>query len=108
MRSPRPSVPSAVGCELRADPVALWWHLAEQMPPTSPDRCEAQAGLILLAAVAAQTADDPDVIAARLLGAIGWVNSEPRSNSPAARGAGAGITACGHSNGLAAAVTGCR
>ncbi len=62
--------------KLRTDPVALWWYLAERMPPKSPDRCETQAGLILLAVLAAQTADDPDVIVARLLSAIGWINSD--------------------------------
>jgi len=58
------------------DPVALWWHLAERMPPKSPDPCESQAGLILLAALAAQAAEDPDEITARLLSAIGWVNGD--------------------------------
>lgn len=57
---------------LRTDPVALWRHLAERMPPKSPGRCEHQAGLILLTALAAQAADDPDVIVARVLSAIGW------------------------------------
>ena len=38
--------------------------------------CESQAGLILLAALAAQAAEDPDEITARLLSAIGWVNSD--------------------------------
>jgi hypothetical protein len=61
--------------KLRGDPVALWWHLAERMPPTSRDACETQAGLILLLALAAE-ADDPNVITARLLGAIGWVNGD--------------------------------
>jgi hypothetical protein len=61
---------------LLADPVALWWHLAERMPPKSPDPCESQAGLILLAALAAQAAEDPDVTTARLLSAIGWVNGD--------------------------------
>lgn len=62
--------------DLRADSVALWWHLAERMPPKSPDRCEIQAGLILLAVLAAQADGDPDSITARLLGAIGWVNGD--------------------------------
>ncbi len=62
--------------KLRTDPVALWWHLAESMPPESPDRCETQAGLILLAVLATQTADGPDVIVARLLSAIGWINGD--------------------------------
>jgi hypothetical protein len=61
---------------LRTDPVALWWHLAERMPPKSSDPCEAQAGIILLLALAAEAAEDPDVITARLLGAIGWVNGD--------------------------------
>jgi hypothetical protein len=62
--------------ELRTDPVALWWHLAARMPPKSPDHCETQAGLIVLAALAAQTIDEPDVIAAHLLSAIGWINGD--------------------------------
>jgi Plasmid pRiA4b ORF-3-like protein len=62
--------------KLRGDPVSLWWHLAERMPPKSPDPCETQAGLILLLALAAEAAEDPDVITARLLGAIGWVNGD--------------------------------
>jgi hypothetical protein len=62
---------TAGGRKLRADPVALWWHLAERMPVKSPDRCETQAGFIWLLAVAAQ-ANDPDEIVARMLGAIGW------------------------------------
>jgi hypothetical protein len=62
--------------KLRGDPVALWWHLAARMPPKSPDPCETQAGLILLLALAAEAAEDPDVITARLLGAIGWINGD--------------------------------
>lgn len=62
--------------KLRGDPVALWWHLAKRIPPTSRDACETQAGLILLLALAAEAADDPDVITARLLGAVGWVNAD--------------------------------
>ena len=62
--------------KLRGDPVALWWHLAERMPPKSPDPCETQAGRILLLALAAEAAEDPDVITARLLGAIGWVSGD--------------------------------
>lgn len=61
---------------LRTDPVALWWHLAERMPPKSSDRCENQAGLILVAALGAQAPGDPNVIVARLLGAIGWLNGD--------------------------------
>ena len=61
---------------LRTDQVALWWHLAERTPPKSQDPCENQAGLILLAVLAAQSSGDPDVITARLLSAIGWINGD--------------------------------
>ncbi len=59
---------------LRTDPPALWRHLAQRMPPASRDQCETQAGLILLTVIAARAEGDPDVIVARLLSAIGWVN----------------------------------
>jgi hypothetical protein len=64
------------GRALRGDPAGLWWHLAERMPPRSTDRCETQAGLLLLAAVAARVAGDVDAVLARLLGAIGWIHSD--------------------------------
>ena len=54
------------------DPPALWWHLAQRMPPASRDQCETQAGLILLTVIAARAEGDPDVTVARLLNAIGW------------------------------------
>jgi hypothetical protein len=60
---------------VRTDPAALWWHLAQRMPPASRDQCETQAGLILLTVVAARAEGDPDVTVARLLTAIGWVTS---------------------------------
>jgi Plasmid pRiA4b ORF-3-like protein len=63
------------GRALRADPGGLWWHLAERMPLRSADRCEVQAGLLLLAGVAAQVTGDVDAIVARMLGAIGWIAS---------------------------------
>lgn len=59
---------------VRTDPAGLWWHLAQRMPPASRDRCETQAGLILLAVIAARAEGDPDVTIARLLNAIGWVS----------------------------------
>jgi hypothetical protein len=61
------------GLAVRGDPVALWWHLAERMPPSSRDACELQAGLLRLVLVAAQAASDPDAIIARLLSALGWL-----------------------------------
>jgi hypothetical protein len=62
--------------KLRSNPLALWWHLATRMPPKSRDLCETHAGLILLLALAAEAAEDPDAIGARLLDAIGWVNQD--------------------------------
>jgi hypothetical protein len=62
------------GRTVRTDPSALWQHLAQRMPLRSRNQCEAQAGLILLTVIAAQAEGDPDVITARLLSAIGWVN----------------------------------
>jgi hypothetical protein len=62
--------------KLRGDPVALWWHLAERIPPNSSDPCGTQAGLILLLALAAEATEESEAITARLLGAIGWVNAD--------------------------------
>ncbi len=41
------------GRELRGDPVALWWHLAEILPPLNAVRHAVHAGLLLLIAVSA-------------------------------------------------------
>jgi hypothetical protein len=68
------------------DPLALWWHLAEQMPPASRDACETQAGLILLATLAAQSTDDPDTTIAELLTAIGWISSDGTPMTPSMAG----------------------
>lgn len=67
---------TARGRALRGDPVGLWWHVAERMPPRSTDECEAQAGLLLLVAVAAQLAEDWDGLIADLLASIGWMSSD--------------------------------
>jgi len=77
------------GRTLRDDPAGLWWHLAERMPPRSADRCEGQAGLLLLAAVAAQLQGELDAFLARQLGAIGWISGDGTglSGSAAARAA---------------------
>ncbi len=68
------------------DPLALWWQLAERMPLKSADACETQAGLILLAAIAAQFTGDLDAAVARFLDAIGWVSGDgtPLTGSMAA------------------------
>jgi hypothetical protein len=71
-------VRTAVGAALQQDPVALWWHLAEQLPLRSAAVSEVQPGLILLACVAAQytgTGTLDDTIAA-MLTAIGWTNGD--------------------------------
>jgi hypothetical protein len=79
---------TARGKAVCADPVALWRHLAERMPASSNDRCERQAGLLYLLAVAAEDAD-PDGVVVDLLGAIGWMNGDgtPLSRSTASRAA---------------------
>jgi hypothetical protein len=79
---------TARGRALSTDPVALWWQLAERVPVRSKDAAETQAGLILLAAVAAG-ASDSDTIIAEILNAIGWRNAEgaPLTGSMAARAA---------------------
>lgn len=70
------------GRAVRNNPLALWWQLAEQMPPASRDACETQAGLILLATLAARSTDDPDTTIAELLTAIGWMSSDGRPMTP--------------------------
>jgi hypothetical protein len=66
------------GRKLRDDPVALWWHLAEQLPPTRIARNVTHAGLLLLAAVVIGPAagDGPLEYAARMLGEAGWQNRD--------------------------------
>ncbi len=60
------------GRALREDAVALWWHVAEHLPPRSRDDSETQAGLLTLLLVAAQAPDDLHATVAELLTAIGW------------------------------------
>lgn len=67
---------TARGRAVRTDPVALWWQLAERMPPRSTDEAEAQAGLVLLVAVAGRNARDLDRVVADVLEAIGWVSGD--------------------------------
>jgi hypothetical protein len=77
------------GKALRADPLALWWHLAERMPPASGDDCEDQAGLILLAALAAGSTGDLDATVAGILDAIGWGDIDGTRMTPAMAGTAA-------------------
>ncbi len=66
------------GRKLREDPVALWWHLAGQLPPAKLPRPEWHASLLLLAAVAAgsQAGPDPLEYVARMLSEIGWQGTD--------------------------------
>ena len=72
------------GRALRDNPAGLWWHLAERMPLRSADRCETQAGLLLLVAIAARVPGDLNEVIARLLGAIGWISGDGTSLSGSA------------------------
>jgi hypothetical protein len=74
------------GREVHNDPLALWWQLAERMPPASKDTCETQAGLILLATLAAPSTDDPDRTIAEILAAIGWMGMDGTPMTPAMAG----------------------
>lgn len=75
------------GRALRDDPVALWWHIAEQMPITSKNPSEAQAGLLALTAVAADVEGRIDAFVAESLDALGWMTAdyEPLTADYAAR-----------------------
>jgi Plasmid pRiA4b ORF-3-like protein len=72
------------GRTARADPAALWWRLAESMPPAR-DECERQAGLLLLLILVAGAAADWAEITAGVLTAIGWRTGfgEPLTSSAA-------------------------
>jgi len=67
---------TAEGAELRSCPAALWWHLAERMPLRSAASREVQPGLIMLVCVAARCTDALDATIARMLIAIGWLNTD--------------------------------
>lgn len=67
---------TARGKALRSDPVGLWWHLAERTPVASADRSVYDAGLLYLAALAAETTDSVETIVAELLDALGWIGGD--------------------------------
>lgn len=79
---------TATGRKLMRDPVALWRHLAERIPPAGRDECATQAGLLTLITVAAGA--DDDTVIAEILDAIGWALSDgsPLTGYAAARAAG--------------------
>ena len=81
---------TAEGAELRSCPAALWWHLAERMPLRSAATPDVQPGLILLVCVAARCTDALDATIARMLSAIGWLNTD---GSPLTRGEASQATA---------------
>jgi hypothetical protein len=74
---------------LRADPVRLWWHIAERTPVTSNDESVYHAGLLYLAVVAAGITEDHETIVAELLDALGWMSGD---GSPITARSAAGAT----------------
>jgi hypothetical protein len=56
------------------------------MPPASKDACETQAGLILLATLAARSTDEPARTITELLSAIGWMSSDGTPMTPSLAG----------------------
>jgi hypothetical protein len=62
----------------RDNPVALWWHLAEHLPPPKLTRPETHASLLLLSAVAAgpEAVPDPLEYAATMMREAGWQHSD--------------------------------
>lgn len=71
-------VVTARGRSLAKDPVSLWFHLAERVPPKSHDVVRSQAGLLLLIAIAAGVTDNVNAVIAEGLGALGWVGASRR------------------------------
>jgi hypothetical protein len=67
---------TARGRKLREDPVALWWHLAQSVPPRAADAPCRHAGLLLLAAVAAQIEGNPHQYVASMLWRAGWAKRD--------------------------------
>lgn len=60
--------------KLRGNPAALWWYLAEHLPPPKLTRPETHASILLLSAVAAgpEAAPDPLEYTARMMWEAGW------------------------------------
>jgi len=67
---------TARGRKLREDPVALWWHLAQSVPPHAADDPRRHAGLLLLAAVAGQIGGNPHEYVAGMLWRAGWARRD--------------------------------
>ena len=62
------------GRKLRDNPVALWWHLAEHLPPAKLPRPHTHASILLLAAVVIgpEAAPDPLEYTARMMWEAGY------------------------------------
>ncbi|MBS3939849.1 MAG: plasmid pRiA4b ORF-3 family protein [Actinobacteria bacterium] len=67
-------VPTPRGKNLADNPVGLWWHVAASLPLGGRGETDAewQAGVLLLALMAAGSADDAAVTVAELLTGLGW------------------------------------
>lgn len=63
---------------LRDDPIALWWHLAEHLPPPKLTTPETHASLLLLAATAAGPLATPDPLeyTAQMLWEAGYQSTD--------------------------------
>jgi hypothetical protein len=67
-------VPTSRGKSLAQDPVGLWWHVGGLLPLGGRGETDAewQAGVLLLALMAAGSTDDVAVAVAGLLTGLGW------------------------------------
>jgi hypothetical protein len=82
-------LPTARGRSLRADPLGLWRHLAERMPPVTGDEAERTAGVLTLLAVAAGAGEEAAALTAAVLTDLGWRHGD---RSPLTEAAGAQLT----------------
>lgn len=61
------------GQRLRDDPVGLWWHIADRLPPHKPGSSEYAAGVVNLVLMAARTdIGHPGTLVADALNDLGW------------------------------------
>lgn len=67
-------VPTSRGRTLADDPVGLWWHVAGRLPIGGRGDADAswQAGVLLLAVMAAGSTKDADAMIAPMLTGLGW------------------------------------
>ncbi|GGI09385.1 plasmid pRiA4b ORF-3 family protein [Egicoccus halophilus] len=81
-------VPTPRARALADDPVGLWQHVAGALPVGGRDAADAgwQAGVLLLALMAAGATDDAEVRVAALLTALGWAVGEGQPVDPRTAG----------------------